>query len=129
MIKESGSSRFRGYDGCSGRNSVWMTNRATFFARPIQCLSLTVMVTMLLMNPSIDASIDVISTASGSAFARWFENCCLSQFWSKDMCGEFRSSVSQYLSRSRLFPRSIAASPTVVVLLMQVWCQRVTVGR
>ena len=30
------------------------------------------------------------------------------------MCGEFRSSVSQDSSRSRSFPRSIAASLTVV---------------
>ena len=27
----------RGYDGCIGRNSVWMTNRSAFFARSIQC--------------------------------------------------------------------------------------------
>ena len=30
------------------------------------------------------------------------------------MCGEFRSYVSKYSSRSRPFPRSIAASLTVI---------------
>ena len=37
FLKESGLSCFRGYDGCSGWNSVWMTNRAALFARYIQC--------------------------------------------------------------------------------------------
>ena len=72
FFKESGSSHFRGSGGCSGRNSVWMTNRAVLFARSIQCLSSTVMVRMSLMNPSIDASVDVISTAKGSSVTRWF---------------------------------------------------------
>ena len=33
---------------------------------------------------------------------------------SEDLCGEFRFSVYQYYSLSLLFPRSIAASLTVV---------------
>ena len=53
------------------RKSVWMTNRAALFARSIQCLSLTVMVMMSSMNPSIDASVDVMSTDKGSAVVRW----------------------------------------------------------
>ena len=114
LLKESGSSRFRGYDGCSGRNSVWMTNRAALFARSIQFSSLTVMVVMSPMNPSVDASMAVLSTSRGSAFARWFSDLCLYSFESKDIYGEFRSSVSQDLSRSRSLPRSIAASLTVV---------------
>ena len=56
----------------------------------------------------------VISTSRGSAFAKWFSGCCLSSFMSKDMCGGFRSSVSQYLSRSRSFPRSISNLLTVI---------------
>ena len=65
FLKESGLSVFRGYDGYSGRNSVWMTNKAAVFARSTHCLSLTVFVMMLLMKPYIDASDDVISTAKG----------------------------------------------------------------
>ena len=72
------------------------------------------MVMMSSMNPSIDASVAVMSNAKGSAFSRWLVDCCLSSCDSKDLCGEFRSSVSQYLSRSRSFPRSISASLTVV---------------
>ena len=67
FLKESGLSSFRGYDGCSGLNSVWMTNRAALFARSIQCLSLTVMVMMSLMKPSIDTSVAVKYTAKESA--------------------------------------------------------------
>ena len=91
-----------------------MTNRAVLFARSIQCLSSTVMVMMSFMKPSIDASVAVISTAKGSAVARRLSDFCFSSFGSKDWCGEFRSSVSQDSSRSRSFPRSIAASLTVV---------------
>ena len=95
FLNESGSSRFRGSDGCSGQNSVWMTNRAALFARFIQWSSWTVMVMMSSMKPSIDASVAVISTAKGSAFARWLADCCFSSGGSKDMCGELRSFVSQ----------------------------------
>ena len=42
-----------------------MTNRASLFARYIQCSSSTVMVMMMPKNPSIDASVVVISTARG----------------------------------------------------------------
>ena len=37
FLNESGSSCFRSSDGYSGRNSVWMTNRAALFARSIHC--------------------------------------------------------------------------------------------
>ena len=53
-------------------------------------------------------------TTNGSAVAIWPVNYFLSSCGSKDRCGEFRSSVSQYFSRSRSFPRSFAASLTVV---------------
>ena len=95
FLNDIGSSRFRGYDGCSGRNSVWMTNRAAIFARSIQCLSSNVMVVMSLMKPSIDASVAMISTTKRSAFSRWIADCCFSSGGSKDRCGKLRSSVSQ----------------------------------
>ena len=66
------------------------------------------------MNPSIDAYMAVVSTARGSAFAIWFSKYCLFYFGSKDLCGEFISSVSQYLFRSISFPRSIYALLIVV---------------
>ena len=66
------------------------------------------------MNPSIDFFVDVMFTAKGYAVAIWLVGCCLYSCGSKDLCGEFRPSVSQYLSRSRSFPRSIAASLTVI---------------
>ena len=109
FLKESGSSHFRGSDGCSGRNSAWMTNRAARFARSIQCSSFTVMVMMSSMKPSIDASVALISTAKGYDVARWLADCCFSSCGSKDWCGKFRSSVSQDSFQSILFPRSIAA--------------------
>ena len=71
FLKESLLSRFRGSDGCSGLNSVWMTNIAALFARSIQYSSSTVMVMMSSMNTSIDASVDLMSTAKGSDVARW----------------------------------------------------------
>ena len=74
FLKESGLSCFRGSDGCSGRNSVWMTNRAAIFARSIQCSSSTVMVMMLSMNPSIDASVAVMSTAKGYTVVIWISD-------------------------------------------------------
>ena len=43
-----------------------MTNIATFFACSIQCLSSTIMVMMSSMKPSIDDSMDVISTDRGA---------------------------------------------------------------
>ena len=114
FLKESGSSCFRSSDGCSGNNNVWMTNRAAIFARSIQCSSSAVMVMISLMNPSIDASVDVMSTAKGSSVSRWLAELCFSSCGIKDRCGEFRSSVYQdsYLSRS--FPSYISASLTVV---------------
>ena len=114
FLKESGSSCFRGSDGCSGQKSVWMTHRASLFARSIQCFSSTVMVIMSSMNPSIDASVAVMSTAKESTVVRELVGCCLSSCGSKDWCGQLRSSVSQDSSRSRLFPRSIVASLTAV---------------
>ena len=114
FLKESGLSCFRGSDVCSGQNSVWMTNRAALFARYIQCSSSTVMVTMSSMNPSIDASVDAMYTSKGSDVVRCLADFCFSICGSKDQCGDFRSSVSQYSSRSRLLPRSISASLTVV---------------
>ena len=76
FLKESESSRFRGSDGCSGWNSVWMTKRAALFAQSIQCSSLTVLVMMSSMNPSIDASVDVISAAKASVVAKWLAEFC-----------------------------------------------------
>ena len=72
-----------------------MTNRAALFERAIQCSSLTVMVMMSLMKPSIDASVAMISTAKGSAFSRWLADSCFYSGGSKDQCGDLRSSVSQ----------------------------------
>ena len=46
------------------------------------------MVMMSLMKPSIDFSVAMISTAKGSAFARWLADCCFSSSGSKDLCGE-----------------------------------------
>ena len=114
FLKESGLSHLRGYDGCIGRNSVWMTNRDALFVRSIQCSSSALMVIMLSMNPSIDASVAVISTTKGSSVVIWLSGFYFSSCGSKDWCGEFRSSVSQDSSRSRLLPRSIAASITVI---------------
>ena len=87
FLKESGLSHFRGYDGCIGRNSVWMTNRAALFVRSIQCSSSTLMVIMLSMNPSIDASVAVISTDKGSAVVRWLAGFYFSSYGSKYWCG------------------------------------------
>ena len=95
FFKDSGSSRFRGSDGCSGRKSVLMTNRATLFARSIQCLSSTVTEMMSLMNPFIDASMAMMSTAKGYDVAIWLVDCCFSYCGIKDHCGKFSSSVSQ----------------------------------
>ena len=86
-----------------------MTNRATTFAQYIQCLSSTIMVMMLSMNPSIIASIAVMSTAKGPVVVICLVDSCLSSCGSNDMCGEFRSHVSQDFSHSRSFPRYIAA--------------------
>ena len=90
FLKESGSSHFRGYDGCSGRNSVWMTNRAALFALSIQCYSLTIMVMMSSMNPYIDEYVAVMSTANGSAVTIWLAEFCLFTCRSKDQYGYFR---------------------------------------
>ena len=91
-----------------------MTNRAALFPRSIQCFSSTVMVMMLSVNPYIDSYVAMMSTSRGSTFAIWIVKCCLSSCGSKDMCGEFISSMLQNSSWGRLFPRSIAASLTVV---------------
>ena len=72
------------------------------------------MVMMSSMNPSIDASLDFMSTAKGSEVAIWIVDCCLYYCVSKDLCGEFRLFVSQDFPWSRSFPRYIAASLTVV---------------
>ena len=72
------------------------------------------MVMIFSMNPSVDASIAMMITSGGSAFARWFYDCCLSSFESKDLCDEFISSVSQDSYHGRCFPRYTAASLTVV---------------
>ena len=91
-----------------------MTNRASLFARSIQCLSSTVMVMIALMNPSIDASVAVISIANGSAVARCIYDCFFFSYGSKDWCGNFISSMSQDASQIRLLPWYFAASITVV---------------
>ena len=70
FLNESGSSSFSGSDGCSGQNSLWITNRSALLGRYIQWLSSIVMVMMSSMKPSIDASVAMISTAKGSAFVR-----------------------------------------------------------
>ena len=114
FLKESGPSRFSVCDGCSGWNSAWITNRAALFTRYIQCFSSDGMVMMSTMNPSIDASMTVISTARGSACTIWFVNCCLSSFVSKYMCSEFRSYISQDLYWSISFTMSIVDSLIVV---------------
>ena len=114
FLKEIGLSHFRGSEGCSGRNSAWMTNRAALFARSTQCLSSTIMVMMSLMNPSIDVSVAVMSTAKGSDVARWLADCCLSSCGSNYQCGKFRSSVSQDSSQSISLPRSISSPLTLV---------------
>ena len=70
FLKESGFSCLRGYDVCSGYNSVWMTNRATLFACSLQFSSSIFMVMISSSKLSIDASVAVISNARGSAFVR-----------------------------------------------------------
>ena len=72
------------------------------------------MVMVFLMNPSIDASVAVMSTSKGSAIVIFLDECCLYSCGIKDRCGEFRLSVSQDSSRSRSLPRSIFASLSVV---------------
>ena len=114
FLKYSGLSSIRGSDVCIVRKSVWFTNRAAHFARSIQCSSSTVMVMMSSMNPSICASVAVMSTNKGYYFVRCLVEYFLSSCGIKDVCGDFGSSMSQGSSRSRLFPRSIAASLTVV---------------
>ena len=47
-----------------------MTSSAAIFVHSIQCLSSTVMVMMSSLNPSIDASVAVMSTARVSAFTK-----------------------------------------------------------
>ena len=84
-----------------------MTNRAPLSARYIQCSSSTVTVMILLVYPSIDASVAMIFTDKGYDIVIWLVGCCLYSCWSKDMCGDLRSSVSQDSSRSRSFPRYI----------------------
>ena len=69
FLKESLFSHLRGSDGCSGRNIVLMTNRAALFAHSIRYSPLTVIVMRLSMNPSVDASVVLMSTARGFAFA------------------------------------------------------------
>ena len=91
-----------------------MSNRAALLARSVQCSSSTVMVMMSLVNPYIDDSVAVMSTANGSVVEIWLADYCFSSCGSKDWCSEFRSSVSQDSSWSRSLPRSIAASLTVV---------------
>ena len=91
-----------------------MTNGAAIFARSIQCLLSTVMVMILSMNTSIDASVDVMSTANGYAVAIWLAGFCFSSCGSENPCGDFRSSVSQDSSRSRSLPRSIDDSLTIL---------------
>ena len=72
------------------------------------------MVMMLQMNVYIYASIAMMSTDRRSAFKRWFDDCCLSSFGSKVICGELILSVSRYSSLSRSFHKSIAALLIVV---------------
>ena len=91
-----------------------MSNRAALLARSVQCSSSTVMVMMSLVNPYIDDSVAVMSTANGSVVEIWLADYCFSSCGSKDWCSEFRSSVSQDSSWSRLLPRYIAASLKVV---------------
>ena len=69
---------------------------------------------MSLMNPSIDASVDVTSTDKGSAVTICLAEYFFSSCESKDWCGKFRSSMSKDSSRSRSLPWYIAASRTVV---------------
>ena len=76
-LKDSGSSRFIGSDGCSGWKSVWTTNRAALFAQSIQCSSSTVMVMMSLIIPYIDASVAVMSTDEVSDVEIWLVDCFL----------------------------------------------------
>ena len=70
FLREGGSSNPSGSYACSGPNSVHTTNKAALFACSIQYLSCTVMIIMLSMNPSIDASLDLMFTARESAFSR-----------------------------------------------------------
>ena len=114
LLKDSVSSRLKGYDCCSGRNIVWITNRAALFTRSIQCSSLSIMVMMLSMNPYTDASVAVMSTANGSAISRWLSDWYFSSCGRKYRCGKFRSYLSQDSSRGGSFPSSIVASLTIV---------------
>ena len=114
FLRESGSSRFSASYACSGFNIVWMPNKAALFDRSIQYLSSTVIEMMLLMNPSIDASLESMFTARGSDFEIWSAEWRLSFSGSMFLCGELRYVVSNDSSLSRLFPMSIPASLVVV---------------
>ena len=74
FLREIGLSCLRGFDVCSGLNSVRMTNRATLFARSIQFPSSTVMAMLLLMKPSIDASVALMSNDRGPLLNDSFPN-------------------------------------------------------
>ena len=114
FLRESRFSSLRGSDGCSGWNSVWMTNIDAPFFHSIQCSSSTVMVMMSSMKPSIDASAAVMYTARGYSFDIWLSECCLSFFGSEYMCGELRLSAYQDLSLSISLPGYIDDFLTVV---------------
>ena len=114
FFKKSRSSRFRGSDGCTGQESVWITNRAALFARSIQGFSSTIMVMMPLNNPYIVAYEAVMFTAKGSSIVIWLVDCCFSSCGSKNQWVDFRSSLYQYSSWSRSFPRYIATSLTLI---------------
>ena len=108
FLRESRLSCSSGSDAFSGSNHVWMTNTAAVFARFIQYLLSTVMVIILLMNPSIDASLASMLSARGSYFARWYTDWRLSSSWSRFLCGEWISVVPHKSSLSRSFTRYIA---------------------
>ena len=129
FLKDIVLSHFRVSDVCSGQKILLMTNRAAIFERSIKCSPSAVLVAMLLMNPPVDASVGTTSTTKGYSFSRGLVVCCLSSRGSKDRCGEFRPYVSQDLSWSRFFLDLLPLNWQSYILLVQVWCQRVTSGR
>ena len=114
FLREGVLSRSIGSDAFSGQKSVWIINKAAFFARFIQYLSLIGMVKMSSMNPSIDYSLDSMFTTMGSTFERWSADCYLSSSGSRFICGELWYVVSHDSSLSRWFLRSIAYLQMVV---------------
>ena len=93
---------------------VWIINKAAFFARSTQNGSSMVMVTMLSMDPTIEASFASIFNGRWSALTIGSEAGRHSSLGSKYIWGDYRFVASHDVSKRRSFTRSISASLMVV---------------